>query len=116
MIWSTSATQCAFNAFNHLLRSLDSLVYIASQISTGMQHLESLGIVHGDLAARNCLVGRQLEVKVGDLGPSRQQYASDYVTLSDGRVLPLRWRAPEALFTVRTATGFLEGIGVLQLV
>ena len=80
---------------------LDSLLYIGSQIATGMEHLESLGIVHGDLAARNCLVGRQLEVKVGDLGPSRHQYAADYITMPDGRVLPLRWRAPEALFTVR---------------
>ena len=76
-----------------------------------MHHLESLGIVHGDLAARNCLVGRQLEIKVGDLGPSRQQYASDYVTLSDGRVLPLRWRAPEALFTVRKLGSYWGGRG-----
>ena len=66
-----------------------------------MEHLGSLGIVHGDLAARNCLVGQQLEVKVGDLGPSREQYAADYVTISDDRLLPLRWRAPEAVFTVR---------------
>ncbi|XP_037083325.1 discoidin domain-containing receptor 2-like, partial [Pollicipes pollicipes] len=83
---------------------LGSLVYISEQIAAGMEHLESLAIVHRDLAARNCLVGHRLKVKVGDLGPSREQYASDYVTLPDGRVIPLRWRAPEALFTEEMST------------
>jgi serine/threonine protein kinase len=36
----------------------------ARGIASGMAYLHSKGIVHGDLAARNCLVGPDVNVEV----------------------------------------------------
>jgi len=66
-----------------------------------MRHMEYVGLIHGDLAARNCLVGERLTVKVSDLGVARSLYANDYCCLRHGcPALPLRWMAWEAVVLV----------------
>lgn len=53
-------------------------------------------MVHGDLAARNCLLDDNLEIKIGDFGLSREMYRTDYVTIND-IYRPIRWMALECL-------------------
>ncbi|GMS91568.1 hypothetical protein PENTCL1PPCAC_13743, partial [Pristionchus entomophagus] len=65
----------------------------ASQVATGMAHLESLNITHRDLAARNILVGEQKQLKISDFGMSRPGV---YIKLSKS-VIPLRWLSIEAI-------------------
>ena len=78
-----------------------SVLYMATQISSAMQHMEHVGLVHGDLAARNCLVGDRLTVKVSDLGVARSLHADDYCSLRPaGPALPLRWMAWESVVLV----------------
>jgi len=48
-----------------------------------------------DLAARNCLIGENLTVKISDFGMSRQE--CEYVIGKGQRQLPIKWTAPEAL-------------------
>lgn len=58
------------------------MLYIAQQIAAGMVYLASQHFVHRDLATRNCLVGENLLVKIGDFGMSRDVYSTDYYRVS----------------------------------
>ncbi|KAI6238965.1 Tyrosine-protein kinase [Aphelenchoides fujianensis] len=57
----------------------------------GLEHVHQRGILHRDIAARNCLYGRKV-VKLSDFGLSRQ--CPTYV-MEGSEKAPLRWLAPE---------------------
>ncbi|CAL8348592.1 unnamed protein product [Gadus morhua 'NCC'] len=72
------------------------LLYMATQISSAMEYLEKKNFMHGDLAARNCLVGENHVVKVADFGLSRLMTGDTY-TAHAGAKFPINWSAPESL-------------------
>uniref|UniRef100_A0A669P9X4 Tyrosine-protein kinase receptor n=2 Tax=Phasianidae TaxID=9005 RepID=A0A669P9X4_PHACC len=101
---------------------LSQMLHIASQIASGMVYLASQHFVHRDLATRNCLVGANLLVKIGDFGMSRDVYSTDYyregprpkgqlsaawqrhrlappaaATVGGHTMLPIRWMPPESI-------------------
>ena len=60
-------------------------------------YLESLKIIHRDLACRNILVGEGKRLKLSDFGLARSlAYSSVYTKTTDGK-LPIRWMAPESI-------------------
>jgi len=79
------------------------------QVATALDYLASVGLVHRDVAARNVVVSSRMDVaafpstKLSDFSLSGYPYADDYFRLSDGiqPLLPVRWLAPEALFSGR---------------
>lgn len=55
-----------------------AMLSVGLQIAQGMRYLAAQRFVHRDLACRNCLVGRNLTVKIADFGMSRDVYTCDY--------------------------------------
>jgi len=81
-------------------RSYGRLMNLASQIASAMHYLETSGYVHGDVAARNCLVTPDCTVKVTDMGRNQSRHCDDYCRWAPYVGLPARWMSWEALLLV----------------
>ncbi|XP_037933393.1 uncharacterized protein LOC119668079 [Teleopsis dalmanni] len=74
----------------------EDLIDIAIQIASGMEYLEYKQLVHGNLAARNVLMGENNIVKICDFGLARAITDNNYCPKKDPR-FPVKWTALEAI-------------------
>ncbi|KAJ8668389.1 hypothetical protein QAD02_010052 [Eretmocerus hayati] len=77
--------------------SYGCLLNFITQIASGMKYLENLKIPHCDLAARNCIVNRNLVIKVSDHALYCNKYDKEYYVNGYYAKIPLRWMAWEAV-------------------
>lgn len=75
---------------------------IVTQICNALRYLESEKIVHRDIAARNCLIYPNYEVKLTNTALASSDFQSQYFLIDTHCRLPIRWMAPETLTKVKT--------------
>ncbi|CAH1245760.1 STYK1 [Branchiostoma lanceolatum] len=86
------------NVLNSVYDMTELKMYqIGRQIANGMIFISEAGYVHGDLAARNILVGEDLMVKIADFGLATDVYERGYQRQDAEQKIPVRWMAPERL-------------------
>ena len=73
------------------------LVTWSYAISCGMEYLASKKVLHGDLAARNILVGENYSAKISDFGLGKEMYYNQLYKKTDRIVIPWAWMAVEFL-------------------
>ncbi|KAI6177725.1 Protein kinase domain-containing protein [Aphelenchoides bicaudatus] len=72
-----------------------TLVSFAWQVSSGLEYLNSLNLIHRDVAARNILLDKNNTCKLSDFGLCRLAQNLNYQ--SKRGKLPIRWMAIEAI-------------------
>ncbi|XP_071812870.1 uncharacterized protein [Apostichopus japonicus] len=72
-------------------------VQIAAQVADGMSYVATTRFFHGDLAARNILVGSNLHVKITDFGLTEDLYERGYTRLRADEKRPYKWYGPETM-------------------
>ncbi|KRY60709.1 Tyrosine-protein kinase RYK, partial [Trichinella britovi] len=77
--------------------STQDLVLMALHICRGLIHLQRNGIVHRDIATRNCIIGEDFVVQICDTGLSRDLFPQDYHCLGDNENRPVKWLAVESI-------------------
>ncbi|KFB38174.1 tyrosine-protein kinase [Anopheles sinensis] len=94
--------------------STQQLVEFGLQVARGISHLHSLGVLHKDIATRNCVLDIELNVRVCDNALSRDVFPNDYHCLGDNENRPVKWMALETLEKkFFTASSDIWSLGVL---
>lgn len=72
---------------------------IAKQIASGMKYLTNKGYVHQELQARNCLVFKDMQVKIANLGLHWAKPDQNFFVMppEEKRLFPVRWLPPEVV-------------------
>eukprot|EP00035_Acanthoeca_spectabilis_P013862 m.260708 g.260708 ORF g.260708 m.260708 type:complete len:713 (+) comp15990_c0_seq17:83-2221(+) len=74
------------------------LLSFSQQIVAGLGYVASVGIIHSDVAARNCLLHLRNQIKIADFGWSRELPAGKkLITRTQLPKISTRWLAPECI-------------------
>ncbi|KAL3319113.1 hypothetical protein Ciccas_002223 [Cichlidogyrus casuarinus] len=98
-----------------LVLTTDRLVSIALDILNAVSYLHSkLGIIHGDIATRNCYLKTDLGACLSDCALSRDLFPEDYHCLGDNKNRPIKWMSVEGIIEHKlTASADIWSMGVV---
>ncbi|KAJ8026007.1 Fibroblast growth factor receptor [Holothuria leucospilota] len=89
-------------------------VFIAYEITNGMAYIEEKRFYHGDLAARNILVGDNLRIKISDFGLAEDIYTRGYKRRAVEQKVPIKWCSLETILNgLCTSQGDVWSFGIL---
>ncbi|KNC80402.1 TK protein kinase, partial [Sphaeroforma arctica JP610] len=85
--------------------TIEMKLWYAYELAKAMAYLADVGVIHRDVAARNCLLSAQVaesfghfNVKLSDMGMARAANNSgQYIKGTHGGLLPVRWMAIESI-------------------
>ncbi|CAD5234749.1 unnamed protein product [Bursaphelenchus xylophilus] len=90
--------------------TIDDRIQMAYDAARGLNHIHRHGILHRDIAARNCLYGNKI-LKISDFGLSRRAVT---LKVDPGEKAPLRSLAPEVFVSqIFTTAADVWAYGVL---
>lgn len=93
-LWNVREPQDKDDIFK--LTHKDAL-YICHQVASGLLYLSTMKIIHGDIAARNILVGHNLNCKISDFGLANDVYKYGAIKDRVERKVPYKWVSPERM-------------------
>lgn len=96
----TDTTNCgtlSSNRKKYEMASTQDLVDMGIKVACGMAYIAKRGLIHKDLATRNCVIDSDLQVKITDNALSKDLFPADYCCLGDNQNRPVRWLAMESL-------------------
>ncbi|XP_062503891.1 fibroblast growth factor receptor 1-like [Corticium candelabrum] len=86
----------------------------ALQVAKGMAYITSHKCIHGDLSARNVLVGAGNVLKVSDFGLAKDIHYYEFYKRKTPGIVPFKWTAPESLIDkIYTEASDVWSFGVL---
>ncbi|XP_064105791.1 tyrosine-protein kinase Dnt-like isoform X2 [Macrobrachium nipponense] len=80
------------------------LVELAIHAAHALSFLHKANILHGDIAARNCVVSEKLQLRITDAALSRDLFPADYESVRGELVRPIKWMAYEAITQCSVST------------
>lgn len=79
-----------------------SLSTMVKDVAQGMGYLQQIRVIHGDIAARNIVVGENGTCKLSDFGLSSDVYRYGHIKQGMREIaVPLKWTSPERMMNGR---------------
>lgn len=76
--------------------SCKELMYMVTQVASGLEYLSTQHYIHRDVAAHNVIVSHNLNVKLSNLKITQGVHSANYCTIHN-KLLPIRWLPPESI-------------------